>query len=111
MFNYLNDIQNNQPNVPNPSNTGISGIGDILAIALNVIMGVGFSLAIISIAYAGIQYITSSGDPKNTQRAFSGFLWGAIAAAVTLLSFVIKNSIIKLTTVSDTNILNATPGF
>jgi len=80
------------PNIPKPSN--VTSLSDVLALALNVIVGVGFSVGIISVAYSGILYATSSGDPKNTKKAWEVFLWGAIAFMVTLGSFVIKNAIL-----------------
>jgi hypothetical protein len=89
----------------------ITSFENILGIILNVVMGVGFSISLISIAFSGILYVTSSGEPKNTAKAWSGFLWGAIAGMVTLFAFVIKAAVLGLVGVSNANIVNATPGF
>ncbi|HLB51505.1 hypothetical protein A3F07_01210 [candidate division WWE3 bacterium RIFCSPHIGHO2_12_FULL_38_15] len=86
-----------------------TSIGDILGLILNIMMGVSFSISLLSIAYAGILYVNSSGDPKNASRAWQGFLWGAITGMVTLGIFVIKNALVALLGVTNPNITNAVP--
>ena len=99
MFEYINGITQ----APNP--TGLDSLKGIMALILNVVMGVGFSLSIISLAYAGLTYVTSSGDPKNTAKAWSGFLWGAISGIVTLAAFAIKKAVLTSIGV-DSNLVN-----
>ena len=86
-----------------------TSIGDIWGLILNIMMGVSFSISLLSIAYAGILYVNSSGDPKNASRAWQGFLWGAITGMVTLGIFVIKNALVALLGVTNPNITNAVP--
>ena len=108
MPNVLNEFVPNSISSTLPNSTSIS---DILGLVLNLVMGIGFSIALISVAYSGITYVLSSGDPKNTSKAWAGFLYGGIAALVTLGAFVIKNAIIKLTGADGAQILNAVPTF
>jgi hypothetical protein len=115
MFGVLNNIEQDDPAyeqkvgiLANPANQSLSAI---LAIALNVVVGVGVALSIIGVAYSGIIYITSSGDPKNTKKAWDGFLWSAIAAASTLLVFAIKIIALNALGANAPEVRNAVPGF
>ena len=86
-----------------------TSVSAILGLILNIMLGVSFSISLISIAYAGILYVNSSGDPKNASKAWQGFLWGALTGMVTLGIFVIKNAIVALFGVTNPNIINAVP--
>jgi len=88
-----------------------TSVSEILGLVLNIMMGVSFSISLISIAYAGILYVNSSGDPKNAGKAWQGFLWGSITGMVTLGIFVIKNAFVSLLGVTNPNITNAVPTF
>ena len=67
-----------------------STFGAFFAMIINVVMGISFSVAVISIAYSGFLYAMSAGDPKNTKTAWNTFLWGVIAVGITLAAFALK---------------------
>lgn len=108
MFGVLNNIEAANPAPSSFSNWSVSAI---LGIILNIVIGVGFSLSIVGLAYSGIIYVTSSGDPKNARKAWDGFLWSAIAAMITLAAFVIKAVALNLFGVDTPAIRNEVPGF
>lgn len=108
MFNYLTAVKSGS-GVPALNN--IKSISDVLAIALNVLMGAGFAIALASIGWSAIQYTLSAGDPKAASTAWSTFLWGVIAAAVSLGALGIKVAILGTTGVKDANLTNALPNF
>ena len=93
MFNHLGgtDIDPEEANLSH-----INDIPSLLGIAMNLVIGIGISLAIISMAYAFILYIVSSGEPKNTQKAWKTFLWGVIVFAVTAGAVAIKAIFINI---------------
>ncbi len=108
MFNLLKNAVNYDNTVTKPN---IQGIGDILAIIINVLIGAGFAISLIALAYAFIQYTMSMGDPKKTEQAYHAVLWGVTSAFVTLLALAIKLSIFKAGGVTDPNLINGVPNF
>lgn len=54
-------------------------------------------VAVLMIAYAGIRYITSRGDPKAVEGAQNTVTWAVIGLVVILLSFVVINFIAYFT--------------
>jgi hypothetical protein len=55
-------------------------------------------LAIIMFIYAGIMFLTSSGDPGKLTKARDAVIWGAVGIVVALLSYGIigfVNSLLK----------------
>ncbi len=88
MFKHLDAPGNLDPEKANLAR--INDIPSLLGIVMNLVIGIGLSLAIISTAYAFILYILSSGDPKNTQKAWQTFLWGVIVFAITAGAVAIK---------------------
>lgn len=89
----------------------LTTIGSIAAIIANVMIGAGFSIAIIGIAYSAVQYIMSRGDPKNISAAWNSFLWSTIAAIVGLAVLVIKAAILNAFGVVSPEIQNNVPSF
>jgi ABC-type proline/glycine betaine transport system substrate-binding protein len=75
---------------------GISSINSILAVAANALIGIGFSVSFICVAYAMIQYTLSSGDPKALERSWRTFINGVIAALVSIGAVALKIAIFNL---------------
>lgn len=46
-------------------------------------------VAIIMFVVAGIQFLTSGGDPERVQKARSSFLWGVAGVAVGIIAYAI----------------------
>jgi len=63
----------------------IESIGDIVGFALNVITGIGWSLAFIYFALGFIKYITSKGEKNATQEAQQMITYAVIGGIGLLL--------------------------
>jgi hypothetical protein len=77
-FQLLQDAFDNSL-VPAHNFSTVGGIGYAI---LNILIGIGFSIAVIAVAYAGFLFANSSGDPKSAKKAYDTFLYGAIAMAL-----------------------------
>ena len=89
--------------------SGIESMSNVLAMVMNLVVAVGFSVTMITLAYSMVQYVLSGGDPKLTKKAWNTFIWSVIAAVVTLSSFAIKQIFARGIGVADPEILNAVP--
>ena len=97
-----------------PPNTSVNSISDIVSLAINILIGSGFAISIITIGYAMFQYAMSKGEPKETAIAFNTALWGFIAAVISVLALALRVAGIKLFGVTNTDIsgeINAVPSF
>lgn len=92
MFNLLKNAFTTG-GLSDPERDPTSYYGDIYSlpnILINFVMGVSFSIALISIVYSGFLYANSSGDPKRAKKASDTLLWGVVAFAITLGALTIK---------------------
>lgn len=94
MLDILRNLTTDTPTYNAPLQDTGWKLGDFFALAINVSIGVGFSIGILSVAYSGMLYVMSSGDPKETKKAWNAFLWGAIVTILTIGILVIKNAIL-----------------
>ena len=108
MFNYLTTISNLN-GVPKLSN--LDTVGEILGIFLNVLMGSGFAIAVASIGYSAIQYALSMGEPKQVAQAWNAFIWGVLAAAISIGALGVKAAVLGAAGVVSSDITNALPSF
>lgn len=96
MFNLLDSALSNSGLPKN----NFTSIGSFVAAILNILMGIGFSIAIITIAYSGFLFANSSGDPKASKKAYDTLLYGAVAAAIVIgavsLRFIVSRFIIGI---------------
>jgi hypothetical protein len=110
MYDTLNHIIDNV----SPSQSGLGerfgSIGNISAIVLNFLIGVGFSIGIIAIAYSAYMYTMSGGNPDNTKKAWHAFLYGVIGAMFSIALIALKNIVVKGIGV-ETPDITGTPGF
>ncbi len=87
-------------------------IGAFLSFAINALMGISFSIALLSIGYSAFLYAMSAGDPKAVKAAFNTFVWGVIAAGITLLALVLKVIVVnQIIGVTSPDIRNDAPSF
>lgn len=84
---------------------------DLSAIAINFVIGIGFSFGFVSLAYGFILYILSKGDPKQTQRAFNAALYGAIASFAALGLVFARGQVLNALGVTEVGILQPLPDF
>lgn len=78
---------------PNPGH--INTIGDVLGIAINVAMGVGFSVSVIFVAMAGLRYLSSGSNPDNLDRAKRALTWAIVAMVLSLGAVAVKIIIVN----------------
>lgn len=108
MFNIIKEVTQ-APNVPTVVQYGT--LGTLLGAMINIAMGIGFGMAIVSLAWAFYQYTISQGDPKATQQAWGTFVWGCISLGVAFGLVIFKTVLVKLLGVGDSNMTNALPNF
>ena len=75
-------------NVVNLGN--IATLADAMALAINIVLGIGISLTIVFLIIGGIQYITSKGDQKATIEARTSLTNAVIGFIVVVGAFTIK---------------------
>lgn len=89
-----------------------SGIGPLLGAFINILLGISFSFAVVSMGYSAFLYAMSAGDPKATKAAFNTFIWGAIAVAITLAALALKTIFVsQIVGVQNPDIVNPLPSF
>jgi hypothetical protein len=109
MFTFIDRIADDaQPIITFPE---IDSISDVLGIAINVLMGVGYALGFVGLAYAFILFITSRGDPKATTKAYNTLKWSVVALLIAFGALAAKAIILGLSGVTDPNLVNELPTF
>jgi len=108
MFDVFNKITNRVD--PDLAVGGDLAVGDygtfitVVSMVLNVLMGIGFAISIVAIAFSAILYTMSGGDPEKTSRAWRAFINGVIAAAISIGAVAIKVIVLKAFGVETTGI-------
>src|SRR3989344_6301835 len=70
--------------------SNITTLADAMALAINIVLGIGISLTIVFLIIGGIQYITSKGDQKATIEARTSLTNAVIGFIVVVGAFTIK---------------------
>lgn len=65
-------------------------IRDLFTVAVNVVTVIGFGVSFIMLAYSFIQFITSTGDSKRTEKAQKAVTWSVIGMILIALLQGIK---------------------
>ena len=104
MFDYLPEISYS------PETRQIETIGDLAGIVINVFFGVALASSVIALVYGGIQYATSTGDPKAAGVARATITYSIIAMILSLGALTFKNVILNILGVTDPNLIDAKPG-
>ena len=68
----------------------VNTLADAMALAINIVLGIGVSLTIVFLIIGGIQYITSKGDQKATIEARTSLTNAVIGFIVVVGAFTIK---------------------
>ena len=74
-----------------PHNTGD---GDTIKTILNFAYSIAGLVAVAVIVYAGISYLTSSGDPAKARKATQALLFAVVGLIIVLFAAVITNYVI-----------------
>lgn len=94
-----------------PNNSRYQNFADIAGVALNFIMGVGFAIGIVAIAYSMVMYILSGGDPEKTKRAWNAFIWGVMGTAIGIATLAFRRIILTGFGVNEPGITTGLPNF
>jgi len=71
-------------------------VSDFLGVAINILIGVSFSISIIGITLSAVMYILSGGNPEKTSKAWRAFLYGVIGGAISLGLIALKQIVFSL---------------
>ncbi len=74
---------------PNPTITGINDVWLIVAAIVDILLRIAAILAVGFIIYGGIKYITSQGNPDQTNSARNLILSAVIGLIVTIVASVV----------------------
>ena len=67
----------------------------VITTIINVLIGVLGIVAVIVIIFAGIQFVTSSGDAQKVAKAKNTILYGVIGLLIALLAYPIVNFVLS----------------
>lgn len=76
--------------------TEYADVGSLVNTVANVFIVMAFGVSFIMFAYAIIQYITSTGDPKKLEKPQKALFWSFVGMIGSLAVFGIKSLIINL---------------
>lgn len=88
--------------VVKPTLGNINSLADAMALAINIVLGIGISLTVIFLILGGIQYITSKGDQKAAQEARTSLTNAVIGFIIVVGAFTIRTILANLLDVSGT---------
>jgi uncharacterized protein YacL len=86
-----------------PAGTQYTEVQSFVNVFANTAVIIAAFLSIVAIAFGFVQIATSSGDPKNAERAQRAILWGAVGLVVSLLAWVLKNVLLNAAGISGVN--------
>ena len=69
---------------------------DLMGMAVNFLIGVTFSIAIVTMAYSMLMYVTSGGNPDKTTKAWNTLIWSVLAAVIALIAVSLRSIIFGL---------------
>lgn len=73
---------------PSPDGTGVD-MGKIMGGIINFVWQFFAGLAVIMFIVAGIQFLSSNGDPAKITAARNAFIWGVVGIVVAIVAFSI----------------------
>ena len=89
-----------------------SSVGYFLGVVVNIMLGTGIAISVISIILSGIKFVMSKGDPKAFVTAKRTLTYSVVAFVLVAGAFVLKIMILNMLGVTDdAEIRNAVPTF
>ena len=82
-------------NVVNPLNR-FKDLGDIFGFVVNLIIGIGWSLVLVMLAYGFIQYVLSKGDKTGTENAQKTITYAIVGGVGLLLIMAIRTILVGI---------------
>jgi len=88
-------------NISDPLGGKVSHLSNVFGLGINLLIGVGWAMAFVSMGLGIIKYIMSKGDPKETATATSWLLFTAVGAVILMLITVLRKALFGLIGVDD----------
>lgn len=92
-------------------NMGIQGVGQLLGLGLNIVLGSALAISMIAITLSGIKFITAKGDPKAKSAAQSALTHSVLALVLSIGAFTIKTILFNVIGGDFGVLIDATPNF
>jgi hypothetical protein len=92
-FDNLKGAMSGQSNQPS---SGFNSLTGIMNATVNIVVGLGFAVAIVTAAYAFIQFIISQGEKNAVNQAKQALTWSVIAAVISIIAVAAKTVVFKL---------------
>ncbi len=94
-----------------PDRPEIEGIGDILGLVMNLLMGLGIGISAIFIGLAGIKFITSGGDPKAVDQSKRALTYAIVAAIISVGALAFRIILLQVIGVEGQDLIDPVPSF
>ena len=91
MMNNLINTVSAQPSTSLSNPLGITNIAELVGSALNIVIGVGWAIAFVYLAWGFITYITSKGEKDKTSQAQQTITYAVIGGIGLLLLGSVRN--------------------
>lgn len=75
--------------VPGPSPAGLAELEQLFGNLISVVVGIAFIVLVVMLVFAGIRYITSSGEPKSVQQAHLTITWALLGILFLAISWLL----------------------
>lgn len=77
---------------------GVSQVSSFIKSIIQIITGIAALLAAGFIAFSGVGYITSSGNPERLEKSKRTLMFSAVGLTITLAAFVLTSTVSDLAT-------------
>lgn len=91
-------------NAQNPLGTRFDTLSAVFGVAINVVIGVAVSMAVIFIGLGGIQYISAKGDAKAADAARASITNAVIGLVIALGALAVKTIVTGILDANTSNI-------
>ncbi len=88
--------------MPSPSPAGLQQIEDVFTKVISVIVGLAFIISLVMLAWAGIKYLTSGGEPKAISAAHQTVTWALLGILFLAIAWIILQLVQAVTGVQVT---------
>ena len=82
--------------VVNPLGPKFGTLGEIFGFIVNLIIGIGWSLVLVMLAYGFIQYVLSKGDKTGTENAQKTITYAIVGGVGLLLIMAIRTILVGI---------------
>lgn len=81
---------------------GLAEIEQVFSKVVSIMVGLGFIVSLVVLAWAGIKYLTSGGEPKAIQAAHQALTWALLGILFLAIAWIILQLIQAVTGVQVT---------